>query len=130
MNAEAFSVATLAGMLVTADPLCATARWNRPCAAGMPSSVLTLPAPPDWPKIVTLAGLPPKPAMLSRIHSRPAMMSFIPTFDASAYFSPPSAGRYRNPKAFKRWVMPTTTTPCLRARFAPSYGIMPGEPAP
>ena len=47
MNASAFCVATVAGMLATADPLCAIARWNSPCAAGMPSSVLTLPAPPD-----------------------------------------------------------------------------------
>ena len=47
MSASALSVAALAGMLVTADPLCAIARWNRPCAAGMPRSVLTFPAPPD-----------------------------------------------------------------------------------
>ncbi len=33
------------------------ARWNRPRAAGVASSVLTLPPPPDWPKIVTLRGI-------------------------------------------------------------------------
>jgi hypothetical protein len=38
------------------------ARWNRPRAEGAPSSVLTLPPPPDWPKIVTLLGSPPKRA--------------------------------------------------------------------
>ena len=33
--------------LVTADPLCAIARWNNPLAAGIPSSVLTFAPPPD-----------------------------------------------------------------------------------
>ena len=47
MYASAFRVATFAGMLVTADPLCAIARWNNPLAAGIPSSVLTLAPPPD-----------------------------------------------------------------------------------
>ena len=35
-----------------------TARWNKPFAAGIVSSVDTLRAPPDWPMIVTLLGIP------------------------------------------------------------------------
>ena len=38
--------------------------------AGIASSVLTFPPPPDWPKIVTLPGSPPKRSMLSRTHSQ------------------------------------------------------------
>ena len=38
-------------------PLCAIARWNRPFAAGIAISVVTLLPPPDWPNTVTLAGI-------------------------------------------------------------------------
>jgi hypothetical protein len=44
---------------VTAAPLCAMARWKSPLADGIAISVLTFPAPPDWPKMVTLFGSPP-----------------------------------------------------------------------
>jgi hypothetical protein len=39
------------------------ARWNNPLPAGMAISAATLQPPPDWPKIVTLLGSPPKVAM-------------------------------------------------------------------
>ena len=40
-------------------PLWMIAWWNSPLAAGIASSALTFPPPPDWPKIVTLPGSPP-----------------------------------------------------------------------
>ena len=43
------------------EPLCTTARWNRPFAAGVASSVEVFDPPPDWPKIITRDGSPPKP---------------------------------------------------------------------
>jgi hypothetical protein len=51
------------------DPLSAAALWKSPLAAGMAISVVTLPPPPDCPKIVTLPASPPNSAMLSRTHS-------------------------------------------------------------
>ena len=68
----------------TSAPLIAHALRNRPCADGMPSRQVTLLPPPDSPKIVTFAGSPPKPAMLSRTHSSAATMSSIPTLPESA----------------------------------------------
>ena len=47
-------------------PLCAIARWKSPRAAGTVSRHPTLWPPADSPKIVTLAGSPPKAAMWSR----------------------------------------------------------------
>ncbi len=85
------------------DPLCTMARWNNPFAEGIASSVLTFPPPPDWPKIVTLFGSPPKFAMLSRTHSSAATASSIPALLACANFSPPRSARYRNPKELRRW---------------------------
>ncbi len=54
----------------------------------MPISTLTLPPPPDCPKMVTTPGSPPNAAMLSRTHSRAATMSSMPTFAEPAYLSP------------------------------------------
>ena len=62
------------------EPLSATALWKSPFADGIAINVVTLPPPPDWPKIVTLPESPPKPAMLSRTHSSDATRSSTPTF--------------------------------------------------
>ncbi len=70
MNARATCAAASRGMCAISDPLCTAARWNRPRAAGMLSNVLTFQPPPDWPKIVTQSGSPPKSSMWSRTHSR------------------------------------------------------------
>ena len=45
---------------------------NSPSARGRPSSVPTLIAPADSPKIVTLPGSPPKAAIFACTHSRAA----------------------------------------------------------
>ena len=80
------------------------ALWNRPFADGIASSVLTLPPPPDWPKIVTLPGSPPKRAMLSRTHCSDATMSSMPTLPESANSAPPAPPRYRCPTMFEPMV--------------------------
>ena len=59
-------------------PLCTIARRKSPLAPGVPSSEATLNAPADSPKIVTLAGSPPKAAMLSRTHISAACWSWMP----------------------------------------------------
>ena len=56
------------------------------------------------------------------------MMSFIPALLAPANLSPPISARNKKPNAFSRCVMLTSTTSWFAARFAPSYGIMPGDP--
>src|SRR3546814_8522976 len=52
------------------EPLCTIARWNRPRADGIAIRVETFAPPPDWPKIVTQPGSPPKPAILSNSEER------------------------------------------------------------
>ena len=52
--------------------------WNSPRRRASPSSVPTLPAPADSPKIVTSSGSPPNAAMLSRTHSSAATWSSRP----------------------------------------------------
>ena len=51
------SCAALRSTPVSPGPLCTTARWNSPFAAGSASMVLTFAPPPDSPKIVTLLGI-------------------------------------------------------------------------
>jgi len=80
---------------LTSAPLCTIARLNSPCAAGMAISELTLPPPPDWPKMVTLPESPPKAPALSRTHSSAATISSMPTLLAFAYFSPPIPAKYK-----------------------------------
>ncbi len=75
-----------------APPLSATARWNRPLAAGMPIRQETFPAPPDSPKMVTFPGSPPKAEMLSRTHSSAATQSSIPTL------ATPAKAGFRSPR--------------------------------
>ena len=70
------------------DPLCTAARWIKPRAAGVASSVLTYDPPPDCPKIITLPGSPPKFAMLSRTHSSAATRSSTPAFADCANWLP------------------------------------------
>ena len=94
------------------------ARWKSPLADGIAISVLTFPAPPDWPKIVTLFGSPPNAAMLSRTHSSAATMSSMPTLLASAHL-PPNSERYRKPKMFSRWLTEIDTASCFRASSRP-----------
>ena len=53
-------------------------RWNRPLPDGMARTVEVFAPPPDWPNIMTLAGSPPKVAMLSRTHSSEATRSITP----------------------------------------------------
>ncbi|MCY1237813.1 hypothetical protein D9M72_505240 [compost metagenome] len=73
-------------------------------------------APADWPNTVTLAGSPPKAAMLSRTHSRAATWSRRPML---ACPSP----RSRNPSAPTRQLITTQTTPSL-AKFVPLYAAV------
>src|SRR5437764_285899 len=70
------------------DPLCTTALRNRHFASCIEARVLTLLPPPDWPKIVTFPGSPPKFAMLSRTHSSAANRSRTPAFAEAEYLSP------------------------------------------
>ena len=62
--------------------------WNRPSASGICPSTVTFIPPPDWPKMVTLSGSPPKQAMLSRTQRRASTRSAMPTFTEFQYFSP------------------------------------------
>jgi len=45
--------------------LCRIAAEKRPSAGGEDNKALTLPAPADWPKIVTWEGSPPKALILA-----------------------------------------------------------------
>src|SRR2546430_158253 len=63
-TADARAAALSASPRRRVDPLCTTALWNRPFAIGIDAMVLTLLPPPDWPKIVTFPGSPPKLAMV------------------------------------------------------------------
>jgi hypothetical protein len=56
-------------------PLSVIAFWNRPLATGEPTSMPTIAAPADSPKIVTLLGSPPKLAMFALTHVSAAMAS-------------------------------------------------------
>ena len=71
-------------------------------ADGIAITVVVLPPPPDWPKIVTRSGSPPKVSMLSRTHSSAATKSCTPTLVAPAHFSPPRPARCRKPKRLSR----------------------------
>ena len=72
----------------SAMPLMMIPLWNRPSAAGVCISEVIFVPPPDWPISVTLSGSPPKPSMLSRIHSSAATMSALPTFPEFQYCPP------------------------------------------
>ena len=96
------------------------ARWNRPVASGIASSVDTFRPPPDSPKMVTAAGSPPKRAMLSRTHASAWMMSSMPALPASANASATRSPSSRWPKTLSRWLIVTTTTSPRFARFTPS----------
>ncbi len=54
------------------------ALWNRPRALGDSIRKFTAMPPADSPKMVTLPGSPPKPAMLAFTHFRAAIMSMTP----------------------------------------------------
>ena len=86
------------------------ARWNKPFARGIDSSVLTFAPPPDSPNTVTLPGSPPNAVIFSRTHSSAATMSSVPALPDNRYASPPTADRSRCPKMFSRWLTATTTT--------------------
>ena len=58
--------------------LCAIAAVNSPAAAGLPSSVVTMPPPADSPNKVTRSGSPPNAAMLSRTQVSAAKTSRRP----------------------------------------------------
>ena len=83
-QAECFSTASASRVVRsrsakrTLAPLCMIALWNSPWAPGIASSALTFPPPPDWPKIVTLPGSPPKRPACSRTHSSAATRSSTP----------------------------------------------------
>jgi hypothetical protein len=78
------------------------ARWKSPFAPGIDISVATFRPPPDWPKIVTRLGSPPKPPMLSRTHSSAATMSSKPTLLEAAKSDPIASPRYVYPNTFNR----------------------------
>ena len=58
-------------------------------ADGIAISVATFMPPPDCPKIVTLSGSPPKPAIMSRTHASAMRMSRMPALVTSPCASPP-----------------------------------------
>ncbi len=71
---------------IRTDPLqlWAITLWNKPRAAGVAMSELTLDAPPEIPKIVMFSASPPKASALSRTHFRAAIMSRTPVLPESA----------------------------------------------
>ena len=87
-TSTATSLAAFGSPKLVSDPLCTAALWNSPFADGAASSVDTFPPPPDWPKIITLPGSPPNPAMLPFTHFSAATKSTMPRLPDSAYFSP------------------------------------------
>ena len=91
MNLRAPSVASSPVRRLWAAPLCGMALWNSPRAAGRPRSVPTLMPPADSPKMVTLAGSPPKAEMLSRTHSRAATWSRMPLLPWPSMWRKPNA---------------------------------------
>ncbi len=64
--------------------------WNKSSASGICPSTVTLAPPPDWPKMVTFSGSPPKQAMFSFTQRRASTRSAMPTFTEFQYFSPKS----------------------------------------
>ena len=101
-------------------PLWMIARWKRPLASGIASSVETLRPPPDSPNTVTRPGSPPNASMLSRTHARAATMSSMPAQPDAANSPPASSARYADPKMLRRWLMVTTTTSLRLHRLTPS----------
>ena len=75
---------------------------EQPAAAGIAISVAHLAPPPDWPKMVTFRGSPPKPAALSRTHLSASTRSSMPALPESAYRGRRMSARYRKPNAFRR----------------------------
>jgi len=69
-------VIILAG--ITAGPLMMIALSNSPRARGDCISSQTLPAPADWPKMVTWCGSPPKAATFRCTHRSAAIWSSRP----------------------------------------------------
>src|ERR1700755_530281 len=67
------------------EPDWIAARWKRPFAAGVPIRHDVFDPPPDWPKIITRLGSPPKLEMLSFTHCSEATISMTPTLPALAY---------------------------------------------
>ncbi len=82
-------------------PLCAIALWNSPRGRESASSVPTLLAPADSPKIVTSSGLPPNPAMLSRTHSSAATWSRMPALPDPASAGPNAVGEVQEARAVR-----------------------------
>ena len=64
--------------------------WNRSSASGIWPNTVTFPPPPDWPKMVTFSGSPPKAAIFSFTQRRASTRSAMPTFTEFQYFSPKS----------------------------------------
>ncbi len=106
-------------MCAPPEKLCMMALWNRPRAGGNAIKVATFAAPPDWPKMVTLSGSPPKPATLSRTHLKARTMSSTPVLPESAKRSSRLSSLIW-PKILIRWLIVTTTTSPSRARLVPS----------
>ena len=71
-----------------AEPLCTIALWDSPFAAGIASSVDTLPPPPLCPNIVTFDASPPNSSIFLFTHCSAATMSSIPALAELAYASP------------------------------------------
>jgi len=87
--------------LSSSTPLMMIPFRKRPSAAWICSSAETFMPPPDWPKIVTFAGEPPKAAMFSCTHRRAATRSAIPALPEFSYLSANGA-RSRYPRIFSR----------------------------
>jgi hypothetical protein len=102
------------------------ARWNRPLARGIDSRVATLMAPADWPKMVTLAGSPPKAPMFSCTHSsaaiwsrRPRLARPLPRFPAAHRHDPSLNAAF---KPLMRWVQ-QDQQPIRHAQHTRSTGV-------
>ena len=87
----------------------------------MASKVETLAPPPDWPKIITRSGSPPKVSILSRTHSRDWTRSSTPALPEPAQRSPAISARCMKPIGPRRWFTVTTTTSPRLAKWSPKY---------
>ncbi len=82
-NSFVQSIACSEDLVKTGLPLWAITFLKYLCEPSTKGSTATLPPPADSPKMVTLSGSPPKPAMFSCIHFKAIISSMIPKFCAS-----------------------------------------------
>ena len=104
---------------VSASVLMMIARWNRPFADGIAVSVVVLPPPPDWPKIVTLLGIAAERRRCCRGPTRARRRCrACRRCWRRANFSPPQSRQVQIAEDVQPVGHVTTTTSCLRASRA------------